>query len=134
MQNNDLTLQSIIEISNKDGEKRKQKKNWKNLEIFHDCMSVSAISEFLRLRSRVWKKLRSRLRLQPDERALRALLKWAALTKALAINNIFYCENVTFSGFLNYVLTLLSQIALTFLLDIDKCSFKVKGKGKPFFE
>ena len=74
------------------------------------------------------------LRFQPDERALRALLKWAALTKALAINNIFYCENVTFSGFLNYVLTLLSQIALTFLLDIDKCSFKVKGKGKPFFE
>ena len=46
MRNNDLTLQTFIEISKK---MEKKEKNFKKPEIFHYGMSASAISEFFAL-------------------------------------------------------------------------------------
>ena len=81
MQKHDLTcLQTIIESFEKMGKKKKIEKTQKYFMI---VWARAQFLKFLRSRSRVWKKMRSRSRLQPDERALRARLKWAALTKAL---------------------------------------------------
>ena len=51
MQNNDLTLQTFIEIS------KKMEKNRKKPEIFHDGTSASAISEFFALALTSLKKI-----------------------------------------------------------------------------
>ena len=66
-------------------EKKEKKKIFffKETEICHDCASASAISEFFALALTSLKKSCALARSPPDERALGAPLKWAALTKAL---------------------------------------------------
>ena len=88
MQKHDLTLQTVIEIFEKMGKKKKIEKNQKYFMFV--WARARARAQFLKFCARAHvseKKLRSRS--QPDERALRAPLKWAALTKALVISDLY---------------------------------------------